>query len=140
MDLHGLKVLDFHAHFPIQRAESRAGYTQTITQRYGETKAKIIIENSARYRDEWRKKWGFDAPETGIHSDSEQAERWIADMDAKGLTRVNFVMGGGNDNLSEIVKMHPDRFTGFAHHDLFSEGAAAELERGVKTLGLRGFN
>ena len=35
--------------------------------------------------------------------------------------------------------MHPDRFTGFAHHDLFSEGAAAELDRGVKELGLRGY-
>jgi hypothetical protein len=48
-------------------------------------------------------------------------------------------MGGGNDNLARIVKMHPDRFTGFAHHDLFSEDAAVELERAVKELGLRGY-
>jgi predicted TIM-barrel fold metal-dependent hydrolase len=139
MEIYGLKILDFHAHFPVQRLESRAGYTQSIIQRYGEAKAKIIIQNSARYRDEWRKKWGFDAPETSVHSDEEQAQRWIDDMDSKGLSRVNFVMGGGNDNLSEIVKMHPQRFTGFAHHDLFSEGAAVELERSVKTLGLRGY-
>jgi predicted TIM-barrel fold metal-dependent hydrolase len=139
MDLNGLKVLDFHAHFPVQRAESRVGYMQSVIQRYGEAKAKIIMENSARYRDDWRKKWGFDAPETGVHSDEEQAQRWIEDMDQKGLSRVNFVMGGGNDNLSEVVKMHSDRFTGFAHHDLFSEGSAAELERSVMTLGLRGY-
>jgi len=139
MDLHSLKLLDFHAHFPVQRPESRAFYTQSLMQRYGETKTKIIIANSARYREEWRLKWGFDSPETDIHTDEEQAERWVADMDNKGLSRVNFVMGGGNDNLSKVVKMHPERFTGFAHHDLFSEDAAAELERGVKTLGLRGY-
>ena len=57
----------------------------------------------------------------------------------QGVSRVNLVMGGGNDNLARIVKMHPNRFTGFAHHDLFQEGAAAELERGVKELGLRGY-
>jgi predicted TIM-barrel fold metal-dependent hydrolase len=139
MDLHGLKLLDFHAHFPIQRPESRANYNQSLIQRYGETKAKVIIANSARYREDWRLKWGFDSPETSIHTDEEQAERWVADMDLKGLSRVNFVMGGGNDNLSKVVKMYPDRFTGFAHHDLFSEDAASELERGVETLGLKGY-
>ncbi|OGD59316.1 hypothetical protein A3K78_08330 [Candidatus Bathyarchaeota archaeon RBG_13_52_12] len=139
MDLHGAKLLDFHAHFPVQRPESRANYTQHLIQRYGEAKAKVIIANSARYREEWRLKWGFDSPETDIHTDEEQAERWITDMDSKGLSRVNFVMGGGNDNLSKVVKMHPDRFTGFAHHELFSEDAAVELERGVKALGLRGY-
>ena len=138
MDLQGL-VLDFHAHFPVQRAESREGYTQSLILRYGEAKAKIIIENSVHYRDDWRRKWGFDVPETGVHSDEEHAQRWVEDMDEKGLSRVNFVTGGGNDNLSEVVKMYPDRFTGFAHHDLFSEGAAAELERSVMTLGLRGY-
>ena len=132
-------MLDFHAHFPVQRADQRQGYSQVIIQRYGEAKARVIMDNSARYREEWRRKWGFDAPEIDLHSDEEQAERWIADMDAKGLARVNFVMGGGNDNLSGIVKMHPDRFTGFAHHDLFSENAASELERAINELGLKGY-
>jgi predicted TIM-barrel fold metal-dependent hydrolase len=139
MDLHGLRVLDFHSHFPIQRGDSRISYTQTLIKKYGEAKAKIIIENSARYREEWRRKWGFDPPENDAHTDEEQAERWITDMDSKGLARVNFVMGGGNDKLAKIVKRHSDRFTGFAHHELFSEGAAEELERSVKVLGLRGY-
>jgi predicted TIM-barrel fold metal-dependent hydrolase len=139
MNTHGLKVLDFHAHFPIQRSQSTAGYGQSLTRKYGERKAKIIMENSSKYRDEWRRKWGFVPPETDVHSDEEQADRWVADMDEKGVSRVNFVMGGGNDNLSKIVKMHQDRFTGFAHHDIFSPNAAGELERAVKELGLRGF-
>jgi predicted TIM-barrel fold metal-dependent hydrolase len=136
---HGLKILDFHAHFPIQHSPSRASYSQTLIQKYGERKATIIIENSAKYRDEWRLKWGFDSPETSSHTDKEQAERWVADIDRKGVSRVNFVMGGGNDNLAGIVKMHPDRFTGFAHHDIFSSNSAEELERAVKVLGLSGF-
>jgi hypothetical protein len=60
-------------------------------------------------------------------------------MDAKGVALVNFVTGGGNDNLAKIVAMYPDRFTGFAHHALFEEGAGGELERAIKSLGLRGY-
>jgi len=44
-----------------------------------------------------------------------------------------------NDELSEVVKKYPDRFAGFAaiaRHD--PDGAAQELERAVKELGLKG--
>lgn len=140
MGLYGLKVIDFHAHFPIQREVSRGGgYGSSLIQKYGEKKAKIIIDNSAKYREEWRRKWGFDSPESTVHSDEEQAARWVTDLDKKGVERVNFVMGGGNDNLSKIVKMYPNRFTGFAHHDLFTPNAAEEMERAVKELGLKGY-
>ena len=138
MDLYGLKVIDFHSHFPIQRPGGR-NFRQRLVERYGEHRADIILENSRMYRDKWRRMWGFEPPEEAVHSDEEQADRWIADMDAKELERVNFVMGGGNDNLAGIVKQHPDRFTGMAHHALFDEGAAQELERAVKELGLKGY-
>jgi predicted TIM-barrel fold metal-dependent hydrolase len=91
------------------------------------------------YRNKWRRMWAFEPPEDDIHSDEDQAERWVADMDLKGLERVNFVMGGGNDNLAKIVKLYPERFTGFANHPLFEEGAASELERAVTNLGLKGY-
>ena len=138
MDLYGLKVIDFHSHFPIQRPGGR-NFRQRLVERYGEHRADIILENSRMYRDKWRRMWGFEPPEEAVHSDEEQADRWIAHMDAKELERVNFVMGGGNDNLAGIVKQHPDRFTGMAHHALFDEGAAQELERAVKELGLKGY-
>ena len=140
MNLYGLKVIDFHSHFPIQRESRGSSWRQRMVERYGERRTDIIRGNSSRYRDEWRKMWAFDEPETGvIHSDEEQAARWVADMDAKGCTRVNFVMGGGNDNLAKIVAMHPDRFTGLAHHSIWDDNAAEELERAVKELGLKGF-
>jgi len=138
MNLYGLKVIDFHSHFPIQRPGGR-DWRQRLVDRYGAERADIILENSRMYRDKWRKMWAFDDPEETVHSDEEQAARWVKDMDSKNLERVNWVMGGGNDNLAKIIGWYPERFTGFAHHPLFSEGAAEELERAVTRLGLRGF-
>ena len=138
MNLYGLKVIDFHSHFPIQRPGGR-DWRRRLVERYGEIRADIILENSRMYRDKWRRMWAFEPPEEAVHSDEEQARRWVEDMDRKGLERVNFVMGGGNDNLAGIVKQYPERFTGFAHHSVFGEGAAEELERAVTQLGLKGF-
>lgn len=139
MNLYGLKVIDFHSHFPVQRPGGR-NWRKRLVDRYGEDRADIILENSRMYRDKWRRMWAFEPPEEGVvHDDREQAQRWVDDMDAKGLERVNFMMGGGNDNLAKIIKMHPERFTGFAHHPLFGEGAAEELERAVTQLGLKGY-
>jgi predicted TIM-barrel fold metal-dependent hydrolase len=44
-----------------------------------------------------------------------------------------------NDELAEVVRAHPDRFAGFAYLPLQTpEAAAAELERAVTKLGLKG--
>ena len=140
MNLHGLKVMDFHSHFPIQREGRSYNRLQRLIDRYGEKRARKLMENSLTYRDAWRKMWQFDDPERNVvHSDEEQAARWIADMNAKSLDRVNFVMGGGNDNLAKIVSWYPDRFTGFAQHNVFGESAGEELERAVNELDLKGF-
>jgi predicted TIM-barrel fold metal-dependent hydrolase len=110
-----------------------------MIEQFGEEKTRIYLENRARYRGKWRKMWSFDPPEQNQHTDEVQALRWVEDLDKKGVERVNFVMGGGNDTLAKIVKLYPDRFTGFAHHNLHSEDAAGELKRAVKELGLRGY-
>jgi hypothetical protein len=60
-------------------------------------------------------------------------------VERHGLARVVFMTGGGNDRLAAVVRACPDRFAGFAHHDPFSNGAAAELQRAVTMLGLRGY-
>ncbi len=139
MSMHGLKVIDFHSHFPTSNRSRSARWRQRLTERYGEEGIQTIFEQSRQQRDEWRKMWGFEPPESERPSDEEQAARWVADLDEKGVERVNFVMGGGNDNLAKVVGMYPDKFSGFAHHSLFSEDAAAELERAVKELMLKGF-
>jgi predicted TIM-barrel fold metal-dependent hydrolase len=140
MTLHGVKVFDFHAHFPTEKwANWMVSFQQRLAEKYGEKNAKILMEQSRRDREEMRKLWSFESPESEMHSDEEQADRWVADLDTKGVERVNFVTGGGNDNLAEIVGTHPERFSGFAHHNVFSENAAMELERAVKKLGLKGY-
>ncbi len=139
MTLHGLKVIDFHAHFPTSNTSRWRGYRQRLIEKYGEERVQIMLEQSRGYRDEWRRMWGFKPPESGTHTDEEQAARWVADLDKKEVERVNFVTGGGNDNLAKIVGMYPDRFTGFAHHSPFEEGAAEELERAIRKLRLRGY-
>lgn len=92
MNLHGLKVIDFHAHFPIRW---RRDWRTRLIEIYGEKKAEKILENRALYRVEWRKAWGFAPPEEVPHSDEEQARRWATDIELKGVEKVNFVMGGG---------------------------------------------
>jgi predicted TIM-barrel fold metal-dependent hydrolase len=110
-----------------------------MIERYGEEKTDVYLKNRAMYRDHWRKIWSFYPPENSKHTDKEQAKRWVEDLDKKGINRVNFVTGGGNDNLAKIIGWYPEKFTGFAHHDLTDENAASELERAVKELGLRGY-
>jgi len=136
---HGIKIIDFHVHFPTANRFGRRGWRQRFLSKYGEERMGVFIEQSRKYRDEWRERWGFAPPEARDRSDEEQAERWIADMDAKGVDVANFVTGGGNENLAKVIEMHPERFTGFAHHGLFEEGAGEEVERAVKELGLRGY-
>lgn len=136
MNLYELKVIDFHAHFPISR---RSSWRERLAERYGERRADTILKNIRSYREDWRHSWGFHPPEEEEHSDREQADRWKKDLEIKGIERVNFVMAGGNERLSKIVDMYPDKFTGFAHHDIWSSNAVNELEIAVKELGLKGF-
>lgn len=72
-------------------------------------------------------------------SDEELAKRWVEELDRYGIERIVWTTGGGNDRLARIVTMAPDRFIGYAHHDLFAPDAADELERAVGKLGLKGY-
>ena len=139
MSVYGVKVIDFHSHFPTSFRSPSGSGRPPIVEKFGPEKLRLLQEESRWYRDEWRKLWFFEPPESGSHTDEEQADRWVKDLDEKSVERVNFMTGGGNDNLAKIVQMHPGRFTGFAHHSMFSENATAELERAVKALGLRGY-
>ncbi len=140
MGSHGLKVIDFHAHFPTTNwTKWTTSWRRRLAEKYGDENAQLLIEQSARDREEMRKRWGFAPPESEIHSDEEQAAKWVSDLDLKGVERVNFLTGGGNDNLAKIVRLYPNKFSGFAHNSLFSEDAPSELERAVKKLGLKGY-
>lgn len=131
-----LRVIDFHVHFPTaQRGHSGP---PRAAQRSPEAEQAVRTYAEALRRD-WRLAWDFPEPERERHTDEEQADRWADEAKRYGLERIGFVTGGGNDNLAQVVARHPDLFVGFAHHSPFSEGAADELERAVRTLGLRAY-
>jgi predicted TIM-barrel fold metal-dependent hydrolase len=139
----GLEIIDFHCHFPTSKpwfAGMLGDNTQqSYSARRGERRAKILQQQAAAYRDEWRLAWDFEPPEQSPPDDDTQAQRWAEEIDKYGLRAVGFVTGGGNDHLASIVAKYPDKFVGFAHHYPFAETAAAELKRAVTELGLKGY-
>jgi hypothetical protein len=140
MPYQDLKIIDFHAHFPTAELWSgRLDRWSELAAQVGGRRANLLRQQAEAYHAEWRRAWGFAEPEKEKPSDQEQARRWAQEVKRYGLERVVFVTGGGNDNLAKIVRAYPDKFIGFAHHDLFIEGAAEELERAITELGLRGY-
>ncbi|HKV45997.1 MAG TPA: amidohydrolase family protein [bacterium] len=131
-----IPILDFHAHFPVR--DGRDPAREAYVARHGQTKWDRVMGWLREDQRAWRRAWGFPEPEAP-GTDAEMANRWAAEVDRHGLVRIAFVTGGDNDRLAAIVARHPDKFTGFAHHDPFRPDAAAELERAVTTLGLRGY-
>ena len=138
----GLEIIDFHVHFPTQARwiiERGPNERQRYVERIGERRAQVARELAMNYNRQWRATWGFDPPERGAYTDEEQADRWADEIENYGLRAVGFVTGGGNKNLANIVRRHPDKFIGFAHHYLFGEGAADELRRAVNEDGLKAY-
>ncbi len=139
-DLH---IFDWHAHFPIkgdltQGGDNRTRQTGRIESPAAVERQKHRDEQLAKTRHQWRLAFDFPEPETEPRSSEEQAERWAAELDTYGIEKIGFVTGRDNDELSRVVAMYPDRFVGFAHHDITRPDAAAELERAVTELGLKG--
>ncbi len=138
----GLEVIDFHVHFPTSSGtfiEGGPNPRQQFAERLGEKRMAVVREHAMRYNRQWRATWGFDPPERNSYSDEEQADRWAGEVEKYGLRAVGFVTGGGNRNLAKIVSRHPDKFVGFAHHYLFSDGAGDELRRAVREDGLKAY-
>lgn len=131
-----MRVLDFHAHFPVRDAGDTT--RDRYVARWGETKWTQIMGWLREDQRGWRRAWGFPNPEPP-GTDEDMARRWAAEVDRHDLVRMVFVTGGDNDRLARIVGAYPDKFVGFAHHDPFRRDAPAELERAVRELGLRGY-
>ena len=136
----GLKVIDFHLHFPTRLGlfdQGRPNPRQQYVERVGERRAKVAREHAMKYNRQWRATWGFEPPERDVYTDEEQADRWAEEVKRYGLRALGFVTGGGNRNLAKVVRRHPDIFVGFAHNYLFGENAAEEVRRAVTEDGMK---
>jgi len=134
----GVRVFDFHAHFPHPEDDPWGGWERSYISRHGEAKWQILKEWNFQAQVRWWKRWGFPLPEDPPAPVETQVARWVEEVERYDLEGIVFLTGGGNDNLSAVVRRHP-RFYGFAHHDPFQPGAAAELYRAVRELGLCGY-
>lgn len=126
-------IVDVHAHFPI---------TNTIGLEDPRRDPHPLLAAYASERQtRMHAEWSTTPSEPPAKTDEEvevMADRWAAELDRKGVRRINFVTGQSNDVLARIVARHPGRFSGFAHHPLRA-GAGQEMRRAADELGLCGY-
>jgi 5-carboxyvanillate decarboxylase len=122
---------------------------------------KLLADGDSSLDPGFRNQWGFylgaGAPATKLGDRIQDlGEQRIRDMDATGIARqiVSLTNPGVqifdpatgaalatsiNDQLAEAIRRHPTRFSGLAAvAPQDAAGAAKELERGVRKLGLKG--
>ncbi len=115
-----MKIIDSHVHF-ILNAQIRNTQDPWI-------KAE---------QEKWRIAWGFQEPEeiTDFHK---LAKLWIEETKKHNLEKVVFVTASGNEQMIELVKLCPEKFVGYAHHNIENQNAAELLEKALEQ-GLRGY-
>jgi predicted TIM-barrel fold metal-dependent hydrolase len=135
----GLEVVDFHVHLPVPWPRGgRRGLAARRAARPPQAE-KILADYGLERRRQWRKEWNFPEPEEFAGAKPEvQADRWAGEVDKHGLRAACLVSGGGNDTLAAVVRRHPDRLRGMAHHNLAAPDAGPEMRRAVEELGLVG--
>ena len=131
-------LIDSHVHFDVKDYDI-TGIEKDYIEIHGREKW-LKLQTMNRYQKEkWAQAWGFPKREPADEDLVHASERWLAEMKKNRIERLVFVTGGGNGVLSTIVQAHPDRFTGYAHHNPFEPHAAQTLETAVASLGLRGY-
>ncbi len=141
----------------IRIAAEEAWATPDLLNRY----KKLLLEKPEAWDPGFRSLWGFflgPTPRATALAERIQdlGPRRIADMDASGIARQLLLLTSPgvqvfdpasgsaiaretNDELSEAIRRHPDRYAGLAAiapHD--AANAVKEMERGVRKLGLKG--
>jgi predicted TIM-barrel fold metal-dependent hydrolase len=134
-----IPIIDFHLHFPVNHDIFLDGWEQRYVDRFGAAKLVIIKQKQDELHKRWRDAYLIPPAEEQTPSNDIQAERWITETKKYRIEKAVFLTGGGNDQLASIVKMAPDVFVGFAHHEPYSANAPEELTRAIEVLGLRGY-
>ena len=138
-------------------ATEEAFATRDMMQRYRDLLARRAVDDPG-----FQSMWGFYLGSSSARATSiierlqELGEPRLADMDASGIDRqiISLTSPGvqvfdaatavaiardANDQLAEAVRRHPQRYTGLtAVASQNPAAAAAEIERGMRQLGMKG--
>lgn len=132
------EITDFHLHLPVAADDWLAPYRARYIAAYGEEKWAYRCEMDAR-QPSWLPLYDFPEPEPVGTDYRAVSDRWYAEAQAQNLKRVCFLTGGGNDMLEKAVALHPDKFSGFAHHAITDPDSADQLEKAIREQGLCGY-
>ncbi len=134
----GIKVIDSHSHFPVNESPMRYMVSE---KKYDELKRMNNNRKKSDAQVQWQKAWNFasSAPDQKELSDQELAQKWVGELDQYGIDKIVWVTGGGNERLAKIINYAPERFIGYAHHNLFGPNAADKLRKAYKEQGLKGY-
>ena len=126
-------IIDVHAHFPIENTLPSPSFTDTIHPLLSAYAADRMV----RMNHEWSTQPN-EPPAKTPEQVEVNADRWLAELDRHAIAKINFVSAHSNDQLAAIVKRHPERFMGFAHHPLLP-GAGKFVGPGFNQLNPFGF-
>lgn len=132
------KIVDSHVHFDVKGYEI-VNIKNDYIERYGEEKYNKIQEMNSYQKKKWREAWGFPEPLPTLDRVEDTAKLWVEEMEKNNIEKLIFVTGGGNETLSNIVRLYPDKFIGYAHHDPFLKHAPDMLEKAIVEEGLKGY-
>ena len=133
------KVIDFHAHLPVEGLDRQfTEYYARYSAENGPEKAAAILRWGEEYDRQWREAWGYPDPDPPLPPE-EAARRWHEEALTYDLERIVFVTGGGNETLSAALAPYQEKLTGFAHHPPEDEDSALQLEEAVTRCGLKGY-
>jgi predicted TIM-barrel fold metal-dependent hydrolase len=121
----GMRILDFHVHFLYRQPDAPRGRIREANSYAGR-----------QYRSMLRA-WDYPEPEPEPPEPDAALERWMADLDAKGIDQVLFVTGPGPEFMARAMERYPGRVYALAHPDPNRPEAADELRRALD-MGLRG--
>lgn len=132
------EIVDFHLHFPITQDDWIKPYRDSYIEENGQKKWDELQALNNK-QPSWLKDWCFPTPEKTSDDIHEVAKRWYAEVNKYPIDKVFFVTGGTNEILSDVVKMYPDKFVGFAHHYIKDKDADIKLKEAICNQGLVGY-